>query len=166
VPFQKNVGNFHIQKRTIVSRPRLPSYCREFHYKTSHCPPFRFVVGKYYVSEKALDGNSVHILHCFCYNGFSSPFRVPGLLFNSVLFFTGGRTPWTSDHPVARPLPTHRTTQAQNKRIHTPNIHALIGIRTHDPSDRASEDSLCLRLSGYCVRLFHTMLKANPPLIN
>jgi hypothetical protein len=33
----------------------------------------------------------------------------------------------------------------QNKRIHTPNIHALSGIRTHDPSVRASEDSSCLR---------------------
>jgi hypothetical protein len=32
----------------------------------------------------------------------------------------------------------------QNKRIHTPNIHALSGIRTHDPSVRASEDSSCL----------------------
>jgi hypothetical protein len=50
------------------------------------------------------------------------------------LFYTDGRTPWTSDQPVARPLPTHRTTQTQNKRIQTPNIHALSGIRSHDPS--------------------------------
>jgi hypothetical protein len=34
------------------------------------------------------------------------------------LFYTDGRTPWTSDEPVARPLPTHRTTQTQNKRTH------------------------------------------------
>jgi hypothetical protein len=34
------------------------------------------------------------------------------------LFYTDGRTPWTSDQPVARPLPTHRTTQTQNKRTH------------------------------------------------
>jgi hypothetical protein len=27
--------------------------------------------------------------------------------------------PWTSDQPVARPLPAHRATQTQNKRIHT-----------------------------------------------
>jgi hypothetical protein len=27
-----------------------------------------------------------------------------------------GRTPWTGDQPVARPLPTHRTTLTQNKR--------------------------------------------------
>jgi hypothetical protein len=36
--------------------------------------------------------------------------------------------------------------------IHTPNIHALSGIRTHDPSVRASEDSSCLRPCGYCDR--------------
>jgi hypothetical protein len=28
-------------------------------------------------------------------------------------FFTDGRTPWTSDQPIARPLPTHRTTKTQ-----------------------------------------------------
>jgi hypothetical protein len=54
--------------------------------------------------------------------------------------FTIGRTPWTSDQLVARPLPKHRTAQTQNKHIHTPNIQALSGIRTNDNSVRASED--------------------------
>jgi hypothetical protein len=40
----------------------------------------------------------------------------------------------------------------QNKRIHTPNIHALSGVRTHDSSVRASEDSSCLRPRGHCNR--------------
>jgi hypothetical protein len=31
-------------------------------------------------------------------------------------FFSFGRTPWTGEQPVLRPLPTHRITQAQNKR--------------------------------------------------
>jgi hypothetical protein len=31
----------------------------------------------------------------------------------------------------------------------TPNIHALSGIRTHDPSVRAIEGSSCLRALGY-----------------
>jgi hypothetical protein len=31
----------------------------------------------------------------------------------------------------------------------TPNIHALSGIRTHDPGFRASKDSVCLRPFGY-----------------
>jgi hypothetical protein len=62
--------------------------------------------------------------------------------------FTVGRTPWTSHQLVAKPLPKHRTTQAQNKHIYTPNIHALSGIRTHDNSIRASEDSSCLNRSA------------------
>jgi hypothetical protein len=32
------------------------------------------------------------------------------------LFYTDGRTSWTRDQPVARPLPTQRATQTQNKR--------------------------------------------------
>jgi hypothetical protein len=32
---------------------------------------------------------------------------------------------------------------------HKPNIHALCGIRTHDPSVRAREESSCLRPHGY-----------------
>jgi hypothetical protein len=35
------------------------------------------------------------------------------------LFYTDDRTSWTGDQPVARPLPTHRTTQIQNKRTQT-----------------------------------------------
>jgi hypothetical protein len=38
------------------------------------------------------------------------------------------------------------------QRIHTPNIHALSGIRTNDPSVRASEDSSYLKPRGYCDR--------------
>jgi hypothetical protein len=54
-----------------------------------------------------------------------------------VIFFRHGRTYWRSDQPVARPLPTHRTTQTQNKRPHKHPM-PLSGIRTHDPSVRAS----------------------------
>jgi hypothetical protein len=39
------------------------------------------------------------------------------------------------------------------QHIHIPNIHALCGIRTHDPGFRASEDSTCLRPLGYRDRL-------------
>jgi hypothetical protein len=38
------------------------------------------------------------------------------LVFN---IYTGGRTPCTEDQPVARPLPTYRTAQTQNKRTQT-----------------------------------------------
>jgi hypothetical protein len=44
-----------------------------------------------------------------------SPFLGLGLFFSFViLFYTVGRAPWTADQP----LPTHRTTQTQNKRTH------------------------------------------------
>jgi hypothetical protein len=85
-------------------------------------------------------------------------YGVEGSLF-SLELYTIGRTPWTSDRPVARPLPTYRTTQTQNKRTHThththtPNMYALSGTRTHDHSVRAREDSACLRPLGYHDRL-------------
>jgi hypothetical protein len=46
------------------------------------------------------------------------------------------------------------TIQTQNKRMHTPNIHVLSWIRTHDPSVRASKDNSCLRPLDYCDRPF------------
>jgi hypothetical protein len=44
-----------------------------------------------------------------------SPFVGPLPLFQFLIIHTVGRTPWTGNQPVARPLPTHRTTQIQNK---------------------------------------------------
>jgi hypothetical protein len=66
------------------------------------------------------------------------------------ILFTIGRTPWTGDQPVAKPPPTHRTTQTRNKRT---DIHTFSGIRTHDPCVRPSEESSCLRPCGHCERL-------------
>jgi hypothetical protein len=41
-----------------------------------------------------------------------SPFSLDFVRFFSFLILhTVGRTPWTGDQPVARPLPTHRPTQ-------------------------------------------------------
>jgi hypothetical protein len=42
-----------------------------------------------------------------------------GRFFSFLILYTVGRTPRTGDQPVARPLPTHRTTQIQNKRTQT-----------------------------------------------
>jgi hypothetical protein len=39
-----------------------------------------------------------------------------GRSFCFLILYTDGRTPWTWDHPVARPLPTHGNAQKQNKR--------------------------------------------------
>jgi hypothetical protein len=58
----------------------------------------------------------------------------------------GGKL-WTGDQLVARRyLHKHRI----NAWI---PIHAFSGIRTHDPSVRASEDSSYLRPHGHCDRL-------------
>jgi hypothetical protein len=43
-----------------------------------------------------------------------------GHFFSFLILYTVGRTPQTGDQPVATPLPTHRTTQTQNKRTQTP----------------------------------------------
>jgi hypothetical protein len=86
----------------------------------------------------------------FFFHWLYSPLGPWPLIFQCHHHFTDGRTPWTSYQLVARPLPKHRTTQTQNK--HIPNIHALCGIRTHDPGFRASEDSTCPRPFSYRER--------------
>jgi hypothetical protein len=55
------------------------------------------------------------------------------------------------DQPVARPSPAHRTAK-HRINAHNRDTHALSGIRNHDPSVRATEDSSCLRPCGYCER--------------
>jgi hypothetical protein len=49
-------------------------------------------------------------------NYYGSTALLLGLIrfFSFLIIYTVGRTPWPGDKPVARPLPTHRTTQ--NKR--------------------------------------------------
>jgi hypothetical protein len=39
--------------------------------------------------------------------------------FSFLILYTVGAIPWTGDQPIARPLPTRRTTQTQNKRTQT-----------------------------------------------
>jgi hypothetical protein len=67
-------------------------------------------------------------------------------LFQFVNLYTVGRTPWTGDQPVAGPLPTHRTTQTQNKRRQTcmprvrfePTIPVVERAKTVNALDRAA----------------------------
>jgi hypothetical protein len=40
------------------------------------------------------------------------------LSFSLLILYTVDRTPWTGDQPVARPLPTHRTTHRINAHKH------------------------------------------------
>jgi hypothetical protein len=74
--------------------------------------------------------------------------------FTSVTRFrTAGRTPWTGDQVVARPLPVHK-----HRKTHT-NTNTehpcLSGIRTHGSGIHESEDSSCLRPLGYRNRQLH-----------
>jgi hypothetical protein len=72
-----------------------------------------------------------------------------GRFFSCLILYTVGRTPWTGDQPVARPLPTHNNTNTEE----TPtNIHALSEIRTHDPSVREGGGGSCLRPRSHCDR--------------
>jgi hypothetical protein len=59
-----------------------------------------------------------------------------GRFFSFLILYTVGRIPWTGDQPVVRPLPIHRI------NAHNTAIHALSGIRTQDPSIRASEGQI------------------------
>jgi hypothetical protein len=57
---------------------------------------------------------SIHsFIHSFIQRLYS-PLLGPGLFFSFVIFFyTVGRTPWTSDQPVLRPLPTYDDTNTE-----------------------------------------------------
>jgi hypothetical protein len=72
--------------------------------------------------------------------------------------WTVGRTPWTGDRPDAKPLPTHRAAQHRKTRTH---IHASSGVRTHDPSVRAAEDSTCLRPRGHWDQQMFILIYVN-----
>jgi hypothetical protein len=69
-----------------------------------------------------------------------------GRYFSFLILYTAGRTPWTSDQPVAMQLPKHRTTQTQNKRTQTsilrmgfePTISVLVQEKTVHALDRAA----------------------------
>jgi hypothetical protein len=64
----------------------------------------------------------------------------------------------TEDHPSqGRYLHT-------NTKLTQISIHALSGIRTHDPSVRAGEDISCLRAYGHCDWLiydFHSLIHSS-----
>jgi hypothetical protein len=79
------------------------------------------------------------------------PFVGPWLFFSFLILYTARRTPWMSSEPVARPLPTHRTT-------HTQTLMPRVGFEPTIPAfERAAtvigllntRNSVLLALSGY-----------------
>jgi hypothetical protein len=97
------------------------------------------------------------VLHSFILKWPYSRLSGPGLFFSFVIYFyTDGRTPWTEDQPVEGRY-IHRGQHKHRIKSHNTDIHALSGIRTHDTSIRASEESSWLWLRGHCDR--HTVFK-------
>jgi hypothetical protein len=78
----------------------------------------------------------------------STPLVGLGRFFQFPNINTVRRTSWTCDQPVARPLPTRRTTQTQNKRTKT--SMPRVGFEATIP---AFEDSSCLRPHGHDRRI-------------
>jgi hypothetical protein len=48
----------------------------------------------------------------------------------------------------------HTEQQEHRINVHNTDVHVSSGIRAHDPSVRASEDSSCLSPLGHCDRQF------------
>jgi hypothetical protein len=92
----------------------------------------------------------IHHLHSFHFKA-SAPLLGPGLFFSFVIIFT--QTVGLLGRVISPSQGRYLHTGQHKHRInaHT-DIHALSGIRTHDPSFRASEDSSCLKPRGHCDR--------------
>jgi hypothetical protein len=81
---------------------------------------------------------SYYYYYYYYYYCYGSTSLLLGLsrFFSFLILYTVGRTPWTGDQPVPRPLPTHRTTQTQNKRTHR---HPCLKWVSNPRSRRSSE---------------------------
>jgi hypothetical protein len=73
-----------------------------------------------------------------------SPLGV-GRFLSFLILYTVGRTPWTGDQSVARPLPTHGT----NKHRINAHRHPFL---EWNPIVRAGEDGSCIRLRSHSDR--------------
>jgi hypothetical protein len=120
--FSQSASLKYIWNIALPSKPGLPS-----HLSPSDFPPKTLYV--YLITPKHLTclrlifgpqdgGSNLHRtpppLSLWLYN----PLKL-GRYFSFLILYAVGRTPWTGDQPVARPLPIHRTTQAQNKCTRT-----------------------------------------------
>jgi hypothetical protein len=86
------------------------------------------------------------------FNGFYRIYRVPGLFFSSVFFFW--QTLGLFGRVISPSQGRYLNTRQHKHRINAyTDIHALSGIRTHDTSFRASEDSSCLRPRDHRERI-------------
>jgi hypothetical protein len=99
------------------------------------------------------------------------PFVGPWPLFRFFNPYTVGRSPWTGDQPVARPLPTHRTIQTQNKRTQTsmprvglePTIRVFERMKTVHALDRAATVISVFKSPFSVAQRTHTVFNSNRP---
>jgi hypothetical protein len=147
---RKYVTLFNIKAkiRNLVSIKESMTYVLETtrwngHLFVSLCGCFCFCL-----SFKISVFHQIIFIHSFIYSSVTlQPSVGPwSLLQSRNLFYVDGRTPWTSDQPDPRPLPTHRTPWPQNKRTQTcmpwvgfePIIPAFEETKTIDALDRAA----------------------------
>jgi hypothetical protein len=74
----------------------------------------------------------------------------PGRFFSFFIFYIVGKTPWTGDQPVARPLPAHRTVRRQTKRTQT--TMPQVGFESTIPVFGRVKTVSCLRPRGHFDR--------------
>jgi hypothetical protein len=90
-------------------------WCRGWRIQTA-CSMFLLMLWSWFCARSG----AVVLVVCFIHSSMAlQPFIGPGRFSSFVILYTIGRTPWTGDQPITRSLPTHRTTQTQNKRTQT-----------------------------------------------
>jgi hypothetical protein len=60
--------------------------------------------------------------NCYCYSSLYSPLVGLGRFLNLLILYTIGKIPWTGDQPIARSLPTRRTTQTEQTQTSMPRV--------------------------------------------
>jgi hypothetical protein len=89
-------------------------------------------------------------VYSFIHQWLYSPLLRPGLFFSFVIFFMRSVGPLGRGISPSQGRYLHTGQHKHRTKAHT-NIHALSGIRTHDPGVRASEHDSCLTPHGHCV---------------
>jgi hypothetical protein len=95
------------------------------------------------------DINNVYGTHSFIHQWLYGPLLGPGLFFTFVKTQTVGLLGRVISLSQGRYLHIEHN---EHRIIAHTDIHALNGIRIHDPSVRAGEDSSCLRPRDHCDR--------------
>jgi uncharacterized membrane protein (DUF485 family) len=98
-------------------------------------------------------------IHSFVHQWLSSPLLGPDIFFSFIIFFTQTVGLLGRVISPSQGLYLH-TGQHNHRKMHT-DIHALSGIRTHDPTIRASEDSSRIRSRDLFDRLIYLYRSIN-----